>query len=120
MNIIESQTVQIIRGDDVTLHITFTDQDNDPVDITGSEVFFTVKNKLADVDDDALIATSTTSHTTPDSGITSIVLTNTDTDINPGTYVYDLQLIDETDSVSSIIYGKFQIVDDVTKRLIQT
>jgi len=116
MNIIESQTLEIIRGDDVSMIINFTDEDGAVVDITQAIVFFTVKRKLSDTDDKAVIAVEQTSHITPLTGKTEIELTNQQTDIRPGTYFYDLQLKRTDEKISSIVYGKFQVIQDVTER----
>jgi hypothetical protein len=107
----------IIRGDDVTIPVTFTDSDGDPINLTGCTVFFTVKNEKSDDDDDAVISKSVTSHTTPASGITQVVLTHTDTDIDPGSYYWDLQIKDSAGKIQSTQVAQFEVIQDITTRI---
>lgn len=107
---------QIIRGDDVSLDITFTDQNGDPVDLTDTTVFFTVKRKLSETDEEAIITKEITSHTNPTNGETNVSLSKEDTDQKLGDYFWDLQLIDEDGKITSSKFGQLQIVPDVTLR----
>lgn len=116
MNIIESQTIQIIRRDDVTLNIEFTNENDLPVNISDATVFLTVKKKLNDDDSKALISKTTTTHIEPVVGKTKIELSNADTNIAPRAYYYDLQLVLEGGKVASTTYGRFEVVQDVTVR----
>lgn len=113
MNIIESQTLQVIRGDDVTLTVVFTDENDELIDITNSVVYFTVKEDLDDTDEEAIIRTSQDTHSAPTVGQTTIELSHELTAVEAGSYYYDLQVI-RGDKVSSIIYGRFEIIKDVT------
>ena len=108
--------LSIIRGDDVTIPVTFKDSDGDPINLTGSTVFFTVKNEKSDADDDAVISKSITSHTTPASGITQVVLTNEDTDVDPGSYFWDLQIKDSAGKIQSTQAAQFEVIQDITTR----
>ena len=107
--------ITIIRGDDRTLNITIT-EDGSVLDITGYTLFFTVKSCLTDIDTAALISKDVTTHTNPTLGVTQVVLTNTDTDLTPDTYFYDMQLKTDTGSIISTGVGEFNIVYDVTRR----
>lgn len=112
-----SDALEIIRGDDTTISATITNQDDEAVNLTGATVFFTVKRRKTDSDADALIAKEVTSHTTPASGQTDIELTNEDTDIRPGAYLYDLQVKDNEDRIISINYGTLRVKTDITRRI---
>lgn len=116
MNIIESPTLQVPRGDDVPLSVTFTNMQDEAIDISSSTVFFTVKKNLDDADDAALIKVEQTEHDAPSDGKTIIELSNTNTNLPTGNYFYDLQLVRSNGKVSSILYGRFQVVPDITKR----
>ena len=82
---------EIIRGDTVSLNMTFTDDDNAPIDLTGYTIFFTVKKDMNDTDAQAVIAVNTT--TGDATGKVTIDLTSDDTDVTEGAYHYDLQLV---------------------------
>lgn len=108
-------TISIIRGDDVSLEIELLENDL-PFDLTDSSVFLTVKSDLSDDDEDALIAKEVTEHTDPENGETAIDLTGEDTDIDPGNYLYDIQIKDAEDKIMSTRHGVFTVISDVTKR----
>ena len=111
-----SDSLEIIRGDDTTISATITNQDDEAVNLAGATVFFTVKRRKTDTDLEAVITKEVTSHTTPASGETDIELTNEDTDIRPGIYLYDLQVKDNDDRIISINYGTLRIITDITRR----
>ena len=109
----------IYRGDDVSYTVTFKDANSVAIDITGSTVFFTVKNFSDTVANDtaALISKTITTHTTPLSGITTISLTAAETAaIVVGSYKYDIQYKSATNVVRTVTSGTIQFLDDVTKR----
>lgn len=117
-----SSKITIVRGDDVSFTTTFTDADGSAIDITGYTVFFTVKEAKRVVDDDtsdsaAIITKDVTSHSDPTAGVTIISLTDTQTNVTPGEYVYDLQLNDGSDGISSTESGIFEVLADVTRRI---
>lgn len=113
-----SPTIEIIRGDDVSLNLHFKDSSGADIDITGYKVYFTVKRKLNDSDTLALIKVDVTSHSAPITGNTVVSLVNATTDDLPeGTYYYDLQLKDTEGLISSTKRGVFDVVEDVTKRI---
>lgn len=115
-----ASTLVVNRGDDASWLVTVTDKDDVAVDITGYTIFFTVKT-LTDVETDdsaALISKDITSHTTPASGITTITVTNSDTDITPGKYQYDIQMKDGSDRIYTIKRDYFVVLQDITKRTI--
>lgn len=109
--------LNFVRGDHVSLPITITDSDDTAVNLTGSTVFFTVKKQLEDVDASAVIQKDITAHSNPTAGETQIDLTSSDTDIDPGTYHWDLQIKDSLGNISSIHSEVLKVVDDVTKRI---
>lgn len=102
----------LIRGDSTSIDITFSG-----VDLTGSTVFFTAKPALTDDagDTTAVITVEVVSHTDATAGKTSIPLTATDTDVEPGTYYYDIQIKNGT-NITSIPARKLIVYADVTRR----
>jgi len=111
--------LEIIRGDSQEITVTFEDVDSLPLDLTDKTVFFTVKNINgidSDDDTDAKITKEITVHSDPTAGITIISLTPAETDIEPGEYFYDLQIV-YNGSVISTIKDIVTIIQDVTKRI---
>ena len=112
--------LSLIKRDDVDLDITFTDKNGDPIDLNGCTVFFTMKRKLTDVDEDAVIEKEITSHVDPTNGETRVSLTNEETNIKPGYYFYDVQVEDEEAKIISSAVGQIRILQDVTIRTIES
>ena len=111
--------ITLKRGDDFIATITLK-VDNTPVDITGYTFFFTVKKRNDNVvnDSTALIQKIITSHTDPTNGITTLDLSNTDTDITPGEYFYDVQYKDTDNRITTITESPLFIVNaDTTRRI---
>jgi len=109
----------VIRGDSENFTITFTDSDGNGVDITGWTVWFTVRDSIPStsvVDDtDAIISIKNTTHTNPTGGQTLIEISDTDNDIDPKTYYYDIQYKKLDGSVKSIGHRKYIIHEDITR-----
>jgi len=107
--------LEIIRGGDYTIPIQVNDADGDAINITGQTLFFTVKHTAIDDDDDALISKDITTHAAPTSGQSTLILSGTDTDINPGRYVYDFK---RQSGSASIPYtgGEFVVSSSITQR----
>lgn len=108
--------LNLIRRDDVDLDITFTDKDGEPINLTGCTVYFTMKKKKTDLDDDAIIAVEVTAHSDPTAGETRVSLTNVQTDVTPRYYFYDVQIKDTDDKIISSSVGQIRILQDVTIR----
>lgn len=103
--------LEIIRGDDVVLHIVFTDENGDPVDITDASITFTAKKNF---NSSASISTTVETHTSPAEGKTDITLSDTETSIDAGLYYYDLQITFLNGKINSIDYGELIIKRDIT------
>jgi len=109
--------LSVYRGDDKTWNLNFTDANDDPIDLTGATVFFTVKVNKTDKDSDAIISKDQASHVDAVNGQTTIVLTNSDTDVKIGNYYYDIQLVDTSGIVTTIVVGAFRVNQDVSTRV---
>jgi len=108
--------INLIRGDSSSIAFELT-TDGVPTSLVGSTVSFTVKPTLADeaTDATAVIQVDVTSHTDPTNGKTVIPLSSTDTDIEPGTYYYDIQ-VNNGSTIVSIPARRLTVSADVTRR----
>ena len=100
----------LVRGDDWTLKLVLT-SDGSVLDITGYTLWFTLKSSIDDEDPGALQVTATpsiaTSPTEASQGIVYITASKTLTDgLTPGTYNYDVQQVDGSGSVQTLLIGK--------------
>lgn len=110
-----SNVLNIFRGDSKTFSLTFKDSEDNPKDITGAIIYFTAKLQTTDSDEDAAIQVIQTTHTDPTNGKSSLSLTPDDTDINPGRYYYDFQLVEADGSVTTLVVDKLSILADVSR-----
>jgi hypothetical protein len=90
--------------------------DNGPIDITGWIILFTAKEKISDIDAVAKMSKTITVHSEPLSGKTNLILTASDTNITPGSYIYDIKIITSSGSELTIVNGTFTILSGVTLR----
>lgn len=93
-------------------------KDGANLDITGWTIFFTVKEKLTDEDDDAKIKKTITTHEDATNGKTLVQLTSTDTDLTPKSYYFDIKFKDNSvpAQIGVIIQGRITITRIVTQR----
>lgn len=107
----------LVRGDDWTIKLTVT-QDGSVVDITGYTYYFTLKSDIDAADPGDLQVTATSSGADAAAGIVYINVTDTQTNnLDPRNYNYDVQQIDDTGSVQTLLLGKVKVVKDVTRTI---
>jgi len=116
--------ITVYKGDDIgSIVVTIKDENGDPIDISTSAVYFTVKTTKTDLDAAALIGpikngpspnARGTAHSDPTNGETTFNVTHTETDITAGTYYYDVQLVTAGSIVTTLIVDEFEIVEEVT------
>lgn len=114
--------LKIIKGNVENIAVTFNGADGNPIDLTNTIVFFTVKKwdlvKKNDPNDDlAVIKKTVSAHTNPTAGETAIILDGTETDIEAGEYSYDLKVKTSTEDFMYIEKQKLIIELGVTQRL---
>lgn len=108
--------IDIVRGDTKTFALNFTSDGNTPINITGWTIYYTVKRRLEDLDVDAVIRKTITTHTNPTGGQTEIVLLNTDTqNLETETFWHDIQVKDTNNKINTIAFGTFNVLADVTR-----
>lgn len=109
--------LSVFRGDDKTYSFTFKSSDGSAIDITDWTIFFTVKEHETDSDDDAKIAKEVTSHTSPTDGLSSLSITDSDTDLTPKKYYYDFQVKKDDGIIRTLVKGEFRVLTDITRRI---
>jgi hypothetical protein len=118
------QTVDLTmtKGDTLTKTITFYNSNDAVIDISGWRMFFTVKKAEYLTSDDDSEAEISINELIGDgtSGIWTLTITHamttTTKDVLPGTYKYDLQIVNGT-TVTTVMMGDFEITQDVTKEI---
>ena len=104
------------RGDTVVIPLTFTQADGNPLDLTGYTIWLTMKSSTDDADDDAVVQVSVTEHTDAVNGQTSITIpASTTANIEPGKYMYDIQMVSGEGVVSTLELSKVKVMADVTR-----
>lgn len=107
----------VIRGDTRTVNLTFLEADGTtPINLTGGTVYFTV-NASSDPASDTSKAIQKTysSFTDATHGKTTVTLSHSDTNIDPGTYWYDAEFVDGVGNYLSSYRGKFIVESDITR-----
>jgi len=107
----------VYKGDDKTWTLNIKNSSGSAVDITGWTIFFTAKTNKTDTDDNAIIKKEVSTHTNPTQGISSLTLTNSDTNVTAKTYWYDIQAVDGSNNVHTFGVGQFEVKQDVTTRV---
>lgn len=110
-----SQKIRIIQRDTITINFILTNEDGQPIDLTETTLFFTVKKRLGQTDDDAVISKEVTDHINEEAGETAVTLGSAETDVKSGNYYWDIQL-QRGNNILSTEYGLLTVVPDVTRR----
>jgi len=116
-NIDNNGDILLKQGDSDILEFAFTDDIGNPIDITGSTLYFSVKSSI----DDSIyyFQKTVTSHTNAANGLTEVSISSSDTDIS-GQYFYDCVLVFANGARDSFFpeskskTGKFTIHKGVT------
>lgn len=107
-------SLNIFRGDDVTIKVTVKDSDGNAIDITGYTFWLTAKKQEDDTDANAVMQKEVTSHTDEENGKTAIELSNSDTDVDVESYYYDIQMKDDSDKITTLVKGTMNVKQDIT------
>jgi hypothetical protein len=86
-----------------------------PVDISGWQLYFTVKADVNDADSAAIISKDVTFPSNAESanGVGYLSLTSSDTNVPVSEYVYDLKFLDIINMRETFARGKFTILPTV-------
>lgn len=122
---LEVNTITMYIRDDRTLSVSVNTDAGAPVDLTDAKMWFTVKQRSTDPDDQALIQKRTANAggsdaqvkvITPATGKAEIYIVPADTlSMNPGTYIYDIQVTLASGKTYTITRDKITFKEDVTK-----
>lgn len=103
------EDIELRVKNDIDIVLELIDVNDNPIDLTGCKIILMVKEKLSDSDVSAKLKKVVTSHTNALNGITTIELTDTDTNLTEGIYFYDITLITSDNLVHMVIQGLFFI-----------
>lgn len=87
--------------------------------LTGATLYFTVKTEEYDDtanDSTALISKTVTSFVDPENGLANVVLTPSDTQIDPGVYYWDIKVKESDGSTFKTAEGLLEIDGSATNR----
>ena len=105
----------LVRGDDWTLKLVLTSEGS-VLDITGYTFWFTLKLDLDDADPGALQVTASPVSPDAEAGILYITAPNASTGaLAPAIYNYDIQQVDGSGNVTTLLIGKVKVVKDITR-----
>jgi hypothetical protein len=108
--------LEYFRGDDISLALAFTDENDAVVNITGWTIFFEVKREKDDSDSSAVISKTVTVHTSPTLGLSTVAITASDTNALLGSYHYDIQAKTNTGRILTVTSGIITFREDITRR----
>jgi len=111
----------LVRGDDWTLKLVLT-SNSSVLNITGYTFWFTLKESVDDADPGALQVTATpdvsTSPTEASQGIIYIKASKSLTNsLAAKTYNYDVQQVDSSGNIQTLLIGKVKVVKDITRSI---
>lgn len=124
---LEVNKITMFIRDDRTLSVSVNQDDGTPVNLTSAKIWFTVKARTSDTDDQALIQKKNTAAGGGDDQIKIVVaaqgkmevyLVPDDTeDLDPGTYIYDIQVTLASGKTYTVARDKITFKEDVTKTM---
>lgn len=111
----------IDRGCSITIPVTIQNVDTTPMDLTGYNVLFTVKKVPSDHDKDDNVAfiKKDFSPQNPEFGAFSIELNARETNLDTGTYFFDIVLISPEKDAWRAVQMNFEIVGGVSNRQVE-
>jgi hypothetical protein len=105
---VNTDPIQIVRGDDTTIRLAVADDDGQPVDLTGWAAVLTAKKQAAS----AVPVIRVQGATGPDGAV--IVLSHDATRVPAGRYAGDIQLTGPDGNIVTAWLARLTVVPDVT------
>lgn len=106
----------MVRGDSYGMTLTFKDKLKVPIDVEGRVMTFTMKNHWSQDDVDAKIQKIVDLVAPNPSAVLGqvyIVIPPEETNITPGRYLYDIQMVDGA-IVTTLLRGHIIVLGDIT------
>ena len=108
------------RGDTKVFNLSFKDGKGQPIDITGHEMWFTMKRYVTDLDEDAVLQKRIVFPEGSDSqvGLGLLTMESDETKtLEPGTYFYDMQKVipGNPPVVATFMSGRIGVISDITR-----
>lgn len=106
-----------VRGDTWKFTFVFKDTNNAAIDITGLQYWFTVKESRDDTDALAGVQVGPFVAESADAliGQLDLIISPAQTeDLEPKTYYYDLQEVNASNEVSTLLLGRVKVKQDIT------
>lgn len=110
------QNLAVTRENDRSFVLTVQDADGNSLLVNGTDLYFTVKQSYNDSDADKKFQVHYTFASTKANA--TISLTDLNTDLDLGTYVYDILFIDANDKRRTILKGNLCIQWRVTDEVV--
>lgn len=117
MSFISQNLENQVRGDSWTLKFQIQNSAGAPVDLTGNDYWLTLKSNIDDTDADAVLQIGPVVVTGANATAGLLIISvNPDytKDLEAKTYYYDLQEVNSSNIVSTLLIGKVKVVKDVT------
>lgn len=114
---IEKNLDNQVRGDTWVLTFNIQNSSGTPEDITGNEYWLTLKANVDDTDESAALQIGPVSPSGADAiaGILTIVVPSEYTEpLEARNYFYDLQEVNPSNEISTLLIGRVRVVKDVT------
>lgn len=101
---------EVFRGDDIKAEIALTDcTTGDILDISNCIVGFTIKNKMSDLNENAILKKDIIEHYDPTNWITFLELSREETNIEPWVYHFDFKLLDVYAKRTTLVVWQFVV-----------
>ena len=110
-----TKNITVYRGDTHALTCIFEDRAGAKLDITGWKLYLTIKYSPDDLDADAVLSKTVTSHTFPLLGRSKITMTAAETNSLYGDYYYDIQYKKPAGTIQTALSGKMSFTKDETR-----
>lgn len=106
--------LEVVRLNDITIPLTFTDGNSNPINISSWKIIFTVKKLVTDTDTKAVIQIFNTTHDNAGGGVSHITISNSLSNIPNGVYFYDVKIIDSASKAKTISWGTILVDPSIT------
>lgn len=110
-----SINIERYRGDTVPDQFTIKDSAGAVVNITGFTFLLSVNTEAKPTDVTNQVYQLTGTITDAPNGKVEFAPNASEADQTPGTYYYDVQMIDGASAKSTIVIGKYKYIQDITK-----